>query len=155
MRPPKLIAGLSIVVAVSLAGTAAHAAAPGLVDGTIRVGSSGCSWQNATTSDTPPNTLTVDESTVNLICDGDADIDLTNSPTITFDDAAGTATAAQIDVTGTLLGITCGYRVTNATVNRQGETRTYTGGPFTATKTSGSFLCPGSQTVDSATFVFH
>lgn len=152
MRPARLLVGLS-VAAVTLSGTAAYAAG-GLVDGTITVGSSNCSWTGATTSDVPPNTLTVDHTTVSPTCSGDITVNLANDPTVSFDDAAGTAASPEIAVTGTLAGINCGYHVVNVAITRQGDTRTYTGGPYTATKTSGSFLCPSSQTVDSATFTF-
>lgn len=153
MRPASLLVGLS-VIAAGLTGTAAHAAG-GLVDGSITIGSSNCSWTNATTSDVPPNTLTVDHTTVHPTCSGSITANLTNNPTVTFNDAAGTATSPEIDVSGTVSGISCGYKVTNVTINRQGTTRTYTGGPYTATLTSGSFLCPGSETVDTATLSFH
>lgn len=155
MRPATLLATVSAfaLVAVGLTGTAY--AAPGLVDGSITVGDTTCTWAGATTSDVPPNTLTVDRTTVNESCSGGTTVDLVNDPTVTFDDTAGTASSPQIDVTGTIIGITCGYRVSNVSVTRQDTTRTYTGGPFTATLTSGGFLCPSSQTVDSATFTFH
>ena len=153
MRPASLIVGLS-VIAVSFAGTAAHAAG-GLVDGNITVGSSNCSWTNATTSDVPPNTLTVDHTTVHPTCSGSITANLTNNPTVTFNDAAGTASSPEIDVSGTTSGVSCGYKVTNVSIPRQGTTRTYTGGPYTATKSSGSFLCPSTQTINSATFTFH
>jgi hypothetical protein len=155
MRPSSLLAAFSAfaIAAIGLVGTA-HAAVPGLVDGSITVGSSSCSWTNATTSDVPPNTLTVDHNTVAETCSG-ISVDLANDPTVNFDDAAGTASSPQIDVIGSTLGVECAYRVSNVSVARQGTTRTYTGGPFNAALTSGGFLCPGSQTVDSATFTFH
>jgi hypothetical protein len=155
MKPARLLVGLSIIAAVTVAGTAANAAAPGLLDGSITVGGSTCTWTNATTSDVPPNTLTVDHTTVAVSCSGDTDVELSNDPTVSFDDAAGTASSPQIDVSGSMLGVTCGYRVSNVSIARDGTTRSYTGGPFTASKISGSFLCPSSQTVDSATFSFH
>ena len=153
MRPASLLVGLS-VIAVSFAGTAAYAAT-GLVDGSITVGSSTCSWSNATTSNVPPNTLTIDHTTVHPTCSGSITANVTNNPTITFNDTAGTASSPEVDVSGTVSGISCGYKVTNVTLNRQGTTRTYTGGPYTATKISGSFLCPSTETVNSASLTFH
>lgn len=153
MKTASLLVGLS-VVAASFAGTAAYAAT-GLVDGSITVGSSTCSWTNATTSDVPPNTLTVDHTTVHTTCSGSITANLTNNPTVTFNDTAGTASSPEVDVSGTQSGVSCGYKVTNATLSRQGTTRTYTGGPYTATLTSGSFLCPRTQTVNSTTLTFH
>ncbi|GAA2453749.1 hypothetical protein GCM10010191_85610 [Actinomadura vinacea] len=155
MRPASLLVGLSVIAAAGFVAAPAHAAAPGLVDGTIVVGSTTCSWTNATTSNTPPNTLTVNHTTISPTCTGGITVSLSSSPTVTFNDGAGTASSAQIQVTASVLGVNCGYRVSNVSVNRQGTTRNYTGGPFTATKISGSFLCPGSETVDSATFRFH
>lgn len=155
MRPAIMLAGLS-TLALALTGTTAQAAG-GSVDGNIVVGSTTCTWANATTSDVPPNTLTVDHASVNssLSCSGGTAVTLTNDPTATFDDAAGTGASPEIDVNGTIVGVTCGYRATNVTFTRQSTDRVYTGGPFTASKTSGSFLCPSSETIDSATLTFH
>ncbi len=153
MKTASMLAGLSIV-ALGFAGTPAYAAG-GTVDGSITLGSSSCTWTGATTSDTPPNTLTVDHTTVSPTCSGSISANLSNDPTITFDDAAGTASSASIVVSGTILGISCGYTVSNVSIARSGSTRTYTGGPFTANKSSGSILCPATETVDSATFTFH
>jgi hypothetical protein len=154
MRPASLLVGLSVIAGVGLMATPAHAA-PGLVDGSVTAIGATCSWTNAVTSDAPPNTLTVDHTTINATCGGGITVSISSSPTVTFDDAAGTATSPSISVTGSGLGMTCGYSVSNVSVARQGTTRTYTGGPYTATKTSGGFLCPGTATVDSATFSFH
>lgn len=155
-RHASMLVGLAVGSIVAL-GTASTAyAATGLVDGSITVSSSTCSWTNATTSDVPPNTLTVDHTTVNATCSGSISATLTNDPTVTFDDSAGTATADEIDVSGTIAGISCGYQVTGASVTRSdSSSRTYTGGPFTANKTSGGLLCPSSESVSSATFSFH
>jgi DNA-binding CsgD family transcriptional regulator len=154
--PARLLAGLSAIAIGLTAGLSASPAfaATGLVDGTINVGSTSCSWTNATTSNVPPNTLTINDSTVHASCNSGS-ASLTNSPTITFNDTAGTASSAVVDVSATEIGVTCGYKVTNVTLKRSGTTRTYTGGPFTATKTSGSFLCPSTETVTSATLSFH
>jgi hypothetical protein len=143
------------VLGTALAANAATPAATGLVDGSITVSGSTCSWTNATTSDVPPNTLTIDHTTVNVSCSGSISASLTNDPTVTFDDTAGTASAAEVDVNATVDGISCAYTVSNLSVSRSGTTRTYSGGPFTANLSSGSFLCPSSESVDSATFTFH
>jgi hypothetical protein len=154
MKPVRLLVGLG-VVAASLLLTAPAYAATGLVDGSISVGGSNCSWTGATTSDVPPNTLTIDHTTVAPTCDGSITANLSSDPTVTFDDTAGTASAPEVDVNGTELGQTCSYQVTDVSLARQGTTRTYTGGPFTANLTSGSFLCPSTESVDSATLTFH
>lgn len=155
MRSATLLAGISLT---ALAVTAAPAyAATGSVDGSVTAAGVTCTWTNGVTSDVPPNTLVVDHTTVDPVCDSSLlTVRLTASPTVTFDDAAGTAFSPQIDVgvTAPLVG-TCTYRVTNATVNRQGTGRTYTGSGLNASKTSGSFLCPASQAIDSVTFTFH
>jgi hypothetical protein len=157
MKPIRagLLAGLSVIAlaALGLSGTPASAAT-GLVDGSISLSSATCSWTNATTSDVPPNTLTVDHTTVSASCSSGS-ASLTNDPAITFDDAAGTASAAEVDVSGTVIGVSCSYKVSNVTLTRSGTTRSYSGGPFTATKTGGGFLCPGTESVSSASLTFH
>ncbi|MFI0352248.1 hypothetical protein [Actinomadura sp. 9N407] len=155
MRSARLIgATATAVVALGVMAAPAHAA-PGLVDGSVTAIGATCTWTDAVTSDVPPNTLTVDHTTINASCSGGVTVSISSSPTVTFDDAAGTATSPSISVTGSGLGMTCGYSVSNVSINREGTTRTYSGGPYTATKTSGGFLCPGTATVDSATFNFH
>ncbi|WP_157995705.1 hypothetical protein [Thermomonospora amylolytica] len=154
MRSAILLAGISLA---ALTATAAPAhAATGLVDGSVTASGTTCSWTNATTSDVPPNTLIVDHTTVRPTCDGSVTVTLSASPTVTFNDAAGTASSPRIDVSATapIVG-TCTYRVTNATVTRQGTGRTYTGSGLTATETSNRFLCPDTQTIDSVSFTFH
>jgi predicted alpha/beta hydrolase family esterase len=156
MRPARILVSLAVGSVVALGFSTAAQAATGTVDGSLTVAGSTCSWTGATTSDVPPNTLTVDHTTVSPSCDGSISASLTNDPTVTFDDTAGTASSAEIDVSATVAGINCNYSVTNLTVTRQdSSSRTYTGGPFTANKTSGGLLCPGSETVDSASLTFH
>ena len=120
------------------------------------MGGSSCSWTGATTSDVPPATLTIDHTTVQPNCTGSITASLTNDPAVTFDDSAGTVTAPEVDVNGTVLGITCSYKVTNVSYSRQGSTgRAYTGGPFTANLSGGGGLCPATETVNSASLTFH
>jgi hypothetical protein len=154
MKPTRALVGIAAVAGSVLLAVPAYAAT-GQVDGNITVGGSSCSWTNASTSDVPPNTLTIDHTTVQPNCSGSISATLTNDPTVTFDDTAGTASAPEVDVNGTELGITCSYTVTNLSVSRQGTTRTYTGGPFTANLSSGGFLCPSSETVNSVSLTFH
>ena len=156
MRPASYLVGIAATVAAAgLLSAPAHADATGLVDGQVSAIGATCSWTDAVTSDTPPNTLTVDHTTIDATCSGGITVTLSESPTVTFDDEAGTASSPRIIVGGTLAGLTCSYEVTNVSIARQGTTRTYTGGPYTATKVSGSILCPSSATVDTATFTFH
>lgn len=154
MKTTRLLVGIAAVAGSVLLAVPAYAAT-GQVDGNITVGGSSCSWTNASTSDVPPNTLTIDHTTVQPNCSGSISASLTNDPTVTFDDTAGTASAPEVDVNGTVLGITCSYTVTNLSVSRQGTSRTYTGGPFTANLSSGGGLCPGSETVNSVSLTFH
>jgi hypothetical protein len=157
MRHRKLIA-LSALALVFAGAQPAHAAT-GLVDGSITAGGSACSWTNATASATPPSTLTIDRATVNkpggnLQCSDGTPVTLNNSPTVTFDDTAATATADAVDVTAVVLGLTCRYKATNVVLNRQGTDRVYAGGPYTASRVSG-FLCPSTTTIDQASMSFH
>ena len=155
MKPTRLLVGIAAVAGSVFLAVPAFAAT-GQVDGNITVGGSSCSWTNATTSDAPPNTLTIDHTTVQPSCSGSISASLTNDPTVTFDDTAGTASSPEVDVNGSILGITCSYKVTNLSVTRQGTTgRTYTGGPFTANLSSGGGLCPSTESVDSASLTFH
>ena len=155
MKPTRLLVGIAAVAGSMVLAVPAYAAT-GQVDGNLTVGSTSCSWTNATTSDVPPNTLTIDHTTVSPSCSGGSiTATLANDPTVTFDDTAGTASAPEVDVNGTELGITCSYTVTNVTFSRSGTTRTYNGGPFTANLSSGGFLCPSSESVSSASLTFH
>ncbi|EWM18673.1 hypothetical protein [Kutzneria sp. 744] len=154
MNPTRLLVGIAAVAGSVLLAVPAYAAT-GQVDGNITVGDSSCSWTNATTSDVPANTLTIDHTTVHPTCTGSITAGLTNDPTVTFDDTAGTASAPEVDVNGSELGQTCSYKATDVTYTRQGTTRNYTGGPFTANLTDGSFLCPKTETVSAASLAFH
>ncbi|MFD8827286.1 hypothetical protein ACFV1C_33685 [Streptomyces sp. NPDC059605] len=160
---PKIscIAALAVAV-VAGASTAASALGPAAsqqVDGSITAAGSTCTWTNATASANPPTTLTIDRATVNssVSCGGGASATLNNSPTVTFDDAAGLATSNLIDITVKQSIVTCSYRATNVGWARSGSTRTYQNKAFTATKSSGSFLCPGSISAPagSASLNFH
>lgn len=150
----KLI-GLAAFVAIVAAPAVAQAAQANLVDGTVVTGDTTCTWTNATTSDNPPNTLTIDQASVTITCDDGTPITLNNSPTVTFDDAAGTGTADAINITGSKLGVECTYEATGVQFARDGETRNYSGGPVTADLVDGGFLCPGTQTLDTAAVSFH
>ncbi|MBO4208715.1 hypothetical protein [Micromonospora echinofusca] len=155
MRHRKLI-GLS-ALAVVLIGAQPAYAATNAVDGSITAGSAVCSWTNGRTSANPPSTLTIDRASINppggnLQCGGTA-VTLNNSPVVSFNDTNGTATGDAVDVTVSILGLNCRYRVTNPVFTRQGTTRDYVGGPYTASRVSG-FLCPSTTTIDQATLSF-
>lgn len=152
----KLVCAAATAVALAVPGAAFGATTmANLVDGSVKTGSTTCTWTNATTNANPPSTVTVDRTTVSLSCDDGTPVTLNNNPVISFDDAAGTALTDAIDITATVIGVTCRYRATNLNLARGGTTRSYTGGPFTGTKVSGSFLCPATKTIDTATISFH
>ncbi|MEU9084035.1 hypothetical protein [Streptomyces sp. NPDC048357] len=148
------IATLVVTAAFTGTGTAlAHtpgaSAADQKVDGVIVVAGNSCSWTNASTSAAAPAALTVDRTTINapggnLACGGGIAASLNNNPAFTFDDTAGTARTDLIDITGRQSFISCRYKATNIVWDRDGTSRKYINRAFTATKTSGSFLCPGS-----------
>jgi hypothetical protein len=145
----------ALTVAALAAGPAS--AAQGKVDGTIGAGDKSCNWTNGATSNTAPNALTVDRNTINtpggnLSCSG-ISAKLNNNPALTFNDAAGTATADALDVSVTVIGVTCRYKAVGLTAQRSGTTRNYSA-TATASLVAGGFLCPASQTV-SATLAFH
>ncbi|MFD8009466.1 hypothetical protein [Streptomyces sp. NPDC058955] len=154
-----------IIAATAGAATAANAfdsTATQQVDGVIVVSGSTCTWTNARTSANPPTALSIDRTSINapggnLSCSGGITAALNNNPNVTFDDAAGRARADVIDITGTQYGISCRYKASNVLLNRDGTTRRYVNQAFTATKTSGSFLCPGSVTTAAgdASLLFH
>ncbi|MFJ2897058.1 hypothetical protein ACIO87_19515 [Streptomyces sp. NPDC087218] len=160
---PKIscVAALAVAV-VAGASTAASALGPAAsqqVDGSISAAGSTCTWANATATANPPTTLTIDRATINssVSCSGGASATLNNSPKLTFDDAAGLATSDLIDITVKQSIVTCSYRATNVGWTRDGSTRAYQNKAFTATKSSGSFLCPGSisAAAGSASLNFH
>ncbi|MGW5850524.1 hypothetical protein ACWFQ8_21680 [Streptomyces sp. NPDC055254] len=146
----------TLALAAALAGTGSALAlgsgAPAAdqkVDGVIVVAGNSCSWTGASTSALPPNALTVDRTTINapggnLACGGGIAATLNNNPVFTFDDAAGTARTDLIDITGRQSFISCRYRATGVVWDRDATSRKYVNRAFTAAKTSGSFLCPGS-----------
>ncbi|MFJ8016011.1 hypothetical protein [Streptomyces sp. NPDC096339] len=147
------IATLAVTAALAGTGTAlARGSAADLkADGVIVVAGSTCTWTNASTSAAAPAALTIDRTTVNapggnLACGGGIAATLNNNPAFTFDDAAGTARTDLIDITGRQSFISCRYKATNIVWDRDGVTRKYVNRAFTAAKTSGSFLCPGSVT---------
>ncbi|MEW2415499.1 hypothetical protein AB0953_17515 [Streptomyces sp. NPDC046866] len=159
--------GTAAVAAALLVGAAVPAGALGAtagqqLDGVIVVAGNTCTWTNARTSANPPSTLSVDRTTINtpggnLSCGGGITAVLNNNPVFTFDDAAGTAKTDAIDITGKQSFVSCRYKAANLVWNRDASTRKYVNQAFTATKVSGSFLCPGSVTTAAgdASMLFH
>lgn len=158
MRNILRLLSLSAVV-MALGAFTGTASAANLVDGSISSGNGTCSWTNGSTNADPPNTLTIENSSINppggnLACTGDVEsATLNNDPQVTFNDAAGTGTANAVAVTVRVFGVTCSYTANNVTLARQGTSRTYSG-TANATKTGGGFLCPSGQNLN-ATISFH
>ncbi|MGC4945455.1 hypothetical protein ACLQ2N_04445 [Streptomyces sp. DT224] len=107
----------TVVAVIAGAPTAASALGPQasqLVDGVITTAGSTCTctWTDATASADPPTALTINRSTLNnsVSCSGDASATLNNSPTLTFDDAAGTAASDLIDIAVKQSIISCSYQ---------------------------------------------
>ncbi|MDA2810064.1 hypothetical protein O4J56_05385 [Nocardiopsis sp. RSe5-2] len=151
-RPVAVVLGT-----LALTGLAASpaAAAEGALDGTISAEGQSCSWTDGVTSDQAPNALTVDRTTINpsgtgnLSCDGDTTATLNNDPNVTFDDAAGTLTVDVLDISVSVLGVTCRYEGAGVSAQRDGDTRTYT----TSTEiplAEGGFLCPDPASVTAS-----
>ncbi|MFF0215047.1 hypothetical protein [Streptomyces vinaceus] len=160
--PGAALLAATVIVGAATSATALGPTADQQLDGVIVVAGNTCTWTNARTSANPPSALTVDRTTINtpggnLGCSGGITAALNNNPAFTFDDAAGLARTDAIDITGKMSFISCRYKATNITWNRDGATRKYLNQAFTATKTSGSFLCPGSVTTPAgdASMLFH
>lgn len=155
----------ALALAATVGGVTTAAASPTAdqkVDGVIVVAGNTCTWSNARASANPPTALTVDRTSINkpggnLACDGGITASLNNNPAFTFDDTTGTARTDLIDITGQQSFISCRYKATNIVWDRDGTTRKYVNRAFTATKSSGSFLCPGSVTTAAggASMLFH
>ncbi|MGW0391276.1 hypothetical protein ACWDYJ_10300 [Streptomyces sp. NPDC003042] len=158
MRHTSKLALAMLAVAATIGSattaTALGPAADQKVDGVIVVAGNTCTWTNASASANPPSALTVDRTTINkpggnLSCSGGITASLNNNPAFTFDDAGSTARTDLIDITGQQSFVSCRYKATNITWDRDAGTRKYLNRAFTATKTSGSFLCPGSVTTEA------
>jgi hypothetical protein len=123
------------------------------VNGSVSALGKTCSWTNGTSTEAPPTTTTIEASSINppggnLSCSSGVTAALDNSPSVTFNDTAGTATANQISASVTYDGISCEYTATNAVLDRSGATRDYSG-TTSASKSGGSFLCPSSVSLSS------
>lgn len=155
----------ALALAATVGGVTTAAASPTAdqkVDGVIVVAGNTCTWSNARASANPSTALTVDRTSINkpggnLACDGGITASLNNNPAFTFDDTTGTARTDLIDITGQQSFVSCRYKATNIVWDRDGTTRKYVNRAFTATKSSGSFLCPGSVTTAAggASMLFH
>jgi hypothetical protein len=138
------------VVALS---TTAGAQTGTTVNGSVSALGKTCSWTDGTSTETPPTTTTIDASSINapggnLGCSSGVTATLNNSPSVSFNDTAGTATANEISASVTYDGISCSYTATNPVLDRSGTTRDYSGSA-SASKSGGSILCPSSVSLSS------
>ncbi|MFJ9340501.1 hypothetical protein ACIRP0_14555 [Streptomyces sp. NPDC101733] len=161
---PAAVAALALTTAFAGATSAAAngPAADQKADGVIVVAGNTCTWTGARTTAVPPAALVIDRTGVNkpggnLTCGGGITASLNNDPAFAFDDAAGTARTDLIDITGRQSFVTCRYKAANLVWDRDGSTRKYVNREFTATRTSGGFLCPASVTTAAggASVLFH
>ncbi|GAA1683571.1 hypothetical protein GCM10009830_33520 [Glycomyces endophyticus] len=113
-----------------------------------------CAAEGVPVGAAPPAQVRIDSDDVVFDCSGSIGFRLGRDATVSFDDAAGTATADVVRIVGSRLGLTCGYEASKVVFHREGDTRVYAGGPYTGTKVQGSFLCPRSVQLDAASFTF-
>ncbi|SFA93495.1 hypothetical protein SAMN05216266_102304 [Amycolatopsis marina] len=152
--PSKIIGILAGALTVAALGTVPALADHSKIDGSITANGDTCSWTDGSTSDNPPNTLTVDRTTINapggnLSCSGGVSATLNNDPTATFDDANGTATVDLLDVTLTQFGMQCRYQARDVEGQRDGTTRHYTAS-VSVPLSSGGFGCPNPLNADAS-----
>ncbi|THV41434.1 hypothetical protein [Glycomyces buryatensis] len=137
-------------------GSTSAAEPPGTyVDAVLATGGKQCEAVDVPVTAAPPATLTIPADAVELECTSSIRYTFDSDAELTFDDAAGTASAASIRIVGTWFGVSCTYEATDLSLERQGDTREYLGGPYTAGKASGMFLCPRDVKLDSAAITFH
>jgi hypothetical protein len=138
------------IVAVSSAATAQSGTT---VNGSVSALGKTCSWTDGTATEAPPTTTTINASSINapggnLSCSSDVSATLENSPSVSFNDTAATATVASLTASVTYDGISCEYTATNAVLDGSATTRDYSG-TANAAKSGGSFLCPSSVSLGS------
>jgi hypothetical protein len=146
-------AAMLVCAGILVLSSEAHASSGDVVNGSVGALGKTCSWTNGTSTEAPPNTTTIEASSINppggnLKCSSGVTATLDNSPSVSFNDTAGTATAGQITASVTYDGISCEYSATNAVLDRSGTTRDYSG-TASASKVGGSFLCPSSVSLSS------
>ena len=155
-RPATLCAAAAALLLCTTASVAASTEpAPNYVDLVLAEGDSRCAIERVEVGAAPPATVGIDADRIDFDCSGSTLLDFTADTAFAFDDADGTATAEDVRIAATKLGVTCTYESARVTLEREGETREYRGGPIGARKVGGSFLCPGSVNLDSAEVVFH
>ncbi|MFG3339557.1 hypothetical protein [Glycomyces sp. NPDC048151] len=155
-RPATLVAAAAALLLCTTASVAASTEpAPNYVDIVLSEGDSRCAVERVEVGAAPPSTVAIDAAAVDFDCSGSTVLDFSADTAFAFDDAKGTATAEDVRIAATKLGVTCTYESERVTLTREGAGRGYRGGPIGARKVGGSFLCPGSVNLDAAEVVFH
>ncbi|MEV3934435.1 hypothetical protein AB0K52_00430 [Glycomyces sp. NPDC049804] len=156
-RPAAFAAAIAALLLCTT--VAASAAASGetadYVDIVLAEGSSRCAVEGVQVDAAPPATVAIDADEIDFDCSGGTRFDFAGDTAFAFDDAAGTATAEDVRIAATKFGVTCTYEAARVALERDGASRSYSGGPVGAKKVKGSFLCPGSVNLDRAEVVFH
>ncbi|MCD0446615.1 hypothetical protein LO763_23640 [Glycomyces sp. A-F 0318] len=124
-------------------------------DVALNEGEGRCEANDVPVGAAPPAAVTVKASDAPLGCTGPVRLDLKGDLAVVFDDAEGTAAIGAIRVDATKFGFTCGYESGRVVFERDGATRTYTGGPYRGEKVEGPFVCPDAVNLDSASLTFH
>jgi hypothetical protein len=157
-RPATLVAAAATLLLCTTAS--ASVAASGeesgdFVDLVLAEGESRCTVERVAVEAAPPAPVVVDADRIDFDCSGDTSFEFGSDLAFVFDDVAGTAIADRVRIAATKYGVTCTYEASQVTLEREGSSRGYSGGPIGAKKAGGSFLCPGSVNLDSAEVLFH
>lgn len=154
-----LIAATAALLICATASSASPAATPpeaaDQVDIVLTEGDSRCEAAGVRVEAAPPARVVIEADRVDFDCEGNTSFKFGDDAAFVFDDTKGTATAERVRIAATKFGVTCTYEASTVSLDRDGTTRDYDGGPIKAKKVSGSFLCPGSVSLDAAAIAFH
>ncbi|MBO3732708.1 hypothetical protein [Glycomyces niveus] len=155
-RPTAFAAAAALLLCTTVAASAAASGETAdYVDIVLAEGDGRCAVERVQVDAAPPATVAIDTDKIDFDCSGSTRFDFAADTAFAFDDAAGTATAEKVRIAATKFGVTCTYEAARVTLERDGVSRSYGGGPVGAKKVKGSFLCPGSVNLDRAEVVFH
>ncbi|GAA2121964.1 hypothetical protein [Glycomyces algeriensis] len=153
-RPATLAAAAALLLCTAASATTA-AATQNYVDIVLTEGDSRCTAERVKVVAAPPGSVAIHGKAVGFDCSGSTRFAFAGDAVFAFDDANGTATAEDVRIAATKIGVTCTYEASRVTLKRDGASREYRGGPIRAGKAGGSFLCPDAVNLDSAEVVFH
>jgi hypothetical protein len=153
-RPATLAAAAALLLCTAASATTA-ASTQDYVDIVLAEGDSRCTAERVEVGAAPPTSVAIDGEGVDFDCSGSTRFAFAGDAAFAFDDAKGTATAAAVRIAATKFGVTCTYEASRVTLERDGASREYRGGPIRAGKAGGSFLCPDAVNLDSAEVIFH